>query len=630
MIKYGKEQIKTLEDIKAIRLRAGMYIGSVGPEGVRHITLEIISNVIDEYLNGYCTICNISLNDNGSITIEDNGRGVPTGKRENGSETLEVVFTKLHTGAKFDSTGQNGYNTSGGMNGVGAKATNALSEYFIVEVKRENKLYKMTFEKGHRKSYEITPLVSTETGTKITFKPDAEIFKEGTDIDYDSLKKQITELSFLSQGLVFKLNNKGKEEEITSANGLLDYLDYLNKGKTITNKFFCETKEDRLGVKLALVYNEGYSETYKLYTNSIPNSAGTHLTGFRAALTGAVNEYAREKKILKEKDENLSGDDLKEGLVLALSLVMPDPVFSGQTKDTLTSSEGRGVVQRLVSKEIRVWLDTNPNDAKAIINKALLSKKARAAAKKARETTRKKTGGFSSVLPGKLADCSSKKAEECEIFITEGDSAGGTAKSARNRKTQAILPVRGKILNVAKADLSKALANEEIKSMITAFGLTLDKNKITVDESKLRYHKIVILSDADVDGAHIQTLFFTFIWTFAPDLFHKGYIYAAVPPLYKVTIGKESFYLKDDAALEEYKSTHMGRNYSVQRFKGLGEMDADELRETVMNPEKRTLKQITIENVIQAGNTVRNLMSGSPAIRKSFIEANANRANIDI
>lgn len=631
--KYGKEQIQTLEGIEAIRLRPGMYIGSVGPEGVRHITLEIISNTVDEYLNGYCTRCDVTLNADGSISIEDNGRGIPTGKRDDGTETLEAVFTKLHTGAKFDSTGKNGYNTSGGMHGVGAKATNALSEYFIVEVKREGKLYKMVFNRGKRVSYDTMPIPASETsqtGTKITFKPDTEIFKEGIGIDYADLKKQIVELSFLSEGLVFNLTNNGKKEEITSTNGLLDYIDFLNKGKVITNKFFCETKEDRLGVKVALLYNDSFSETYKLYTNSIPNSSGTHLTGFRAALTGAVNEYARDKKLLKDKEENLSGDDLKEGLVLALSLVMPDPIFSGQTKDTLTSSEGRGIVQRLVSKEIRVWLEANPADAKSIINKALLSRRARDAARKARETTRKKAGILGSVLPGKLADCSSKKPEECEIYIVEGDSAAGTAKTARDRRTQAILAVRGKILNTERVDATKALTNEEIKSMIKAFGLQEEKGRIIVDEGKLRYHKIVILSDADVDGAHIQTLFFTFLWKFAPELITKGYVYAAVPPLYKVVVGKETVYLKDDVELENFQNNHKGKKFPVQRFKGLGEMNSEELSHTVMTGKDRTLKQITVPDINAANNTIRNLMGKTVAPRKSFIENNAYKANIDI
>ena len=636
--KYGKEQIKTLEGIEAIRLRPGMYIGSTGPQGLAHIALEIISNVIDEYLNGHCTMCQTILNKDNSITISDNGRGVPTGEREDGMETLEAVFTKLHTGAKFDSSGKSGYNTSGGMHGVGAKATNALSEYFVVTVKREGKVHVMKFEKGVRKSYDIKKLPAEEkdvTGTSITFKPDIQIFKEGIETDYDLLRKQIKELSFLSPGMEFHLSKEVdggllKGELIKSENGIIDYIDYLNKGKAITSKFYCESTEDRIGVKVALVYNESYTDTYKLYTNSIPNSAGTHLTGFRTALTSAINEYARDKKILKEKDENIGGDDLKEGLVLVLSLIMPDPQFSGQTKENLTSPEGRGIVQRLVSKEIKIWLDANPNDAKAIINKALLSKKARDAAKRARETTRKKAGAISSVLPGKLADCSSKNADECEIFLVEGDSAAGTAKTARDRSNQAILPLRGKILNVEKSDFSKIIQNKEIKAMITAFGLQESKGKIEVDESKLRYKKIIILNDADVDGAHIATLFFTFIWTFAPELILKGYVYMAMPPLYKVVVGKESFYLQNDSELEEYKSKNKNKKYTVQRFKGLGEMDADQLAETVMEPDKRVLKQITVNDVSATNRVITDLMGQSVTPRKLFIEKNAHRANISV
>lgn len=566
---YGVKDIKTLEGIEAIRLRAGMYIGSVGPAGVRHITLEIISNVIDEYLNGYCTKCNIEVTKNDVVTVIDDGRGVPFGKAADGSETLENIFTKLHTGAKFDSSGKTGYNTSGGMNGVGAKATNALSDKFIVTSKRDGKIATMTFEKGERKDFKVEKYAGKDTGTTITFHPDIEIFKEGISLDYEELKRQIQELAYLSPGLTFTLKYKDKAEDvIVSQNGILDYIQDLNKKKnTITSVFYAEASEDRIGVKLAMLYNDSYTDTYKLYTNSIPNTAGTHLTGFRTALTSAINNYARENKLLKEKDSNIVGDELKEGLVLVLSFVMPDPVFSGQTKEKLDSSEGRTMVQKLVSKEIAIWLDSHPNDAKAIINKALLARAAREKAKKAKETVRKADVKKRAVMPGTLADASSRNRASCEVFIVEGKSAAGSTKEARDRATQAVFPVRGKILNVLKADLAKALKNAEIDGMITAFGLEIKDGKVIVNKDKLRYGKIVITADADVDGSHIRALFLTFIWKFAPQLIEDGYIYAAVPPLYKVTQGTKITYLKDDAALEEFRKTAK-KSFELGRMKG--------------------------------------------------------------
>lgn len=500
---YGVEQIKTLEGIEAIRLRPGMYIGSTGPDGVRHITLEIISNAVDEYLNGYCSEAYIKVAADDTVTIRDNGRGVPFGKAEDGSETLENIFTKLHTGAKFDSSGKTGYNTSGGMNGVGAKATNALSDHFTVYSYRDGKMAKMEFEKGVRTSFLTFPYVEAHTGTDIVFHPDREIFKEGITLDYEALRKQIKELAYLSPGMKFIFTYKDKPEEIiTSENGIKDYIQDLNKATALTSMFYAENTEDRIGVKVAMLYNDNYSDSFRLYTNSIPNSGGTHLTGFRTALTITMNNYARSKGLLKEKDANLTGDELKEGLVLVLSFIMPDPVFSGQTKDVLSSSEARTAVQRLVSRELEVWLNANPQDAKTIVEKALLARAAREKAKKAKDTVRNIESKKQKALKfdSKLADCYSKDRSKCEIYITEGDSASGNLKTARNNEFQAVMPVRGKIINTQKATLDKIQKNAEIMTMIEAFGLTIDTKtmRITYKPEDLRYGKIIIMSDADV------------------------------------------------------------------------------------------------------------------------------------
>ena len=632
MSDYGVKDIKTLEGIEAIRLRPGMYIGSVGPEGVRHITLEIISNAVDEYLNGHCTECHVSVDKDDNIEVMDNGRGVPFGKAEDGSETLVNVYTKLHTGAKFDSDGKTGYNTSGGMNGVGAKATNALSEQFQVASFRNGRHAVATFKKGELVKYQEEAWSQKEmTGTRIVFRPDPTIFKEGIQLEYAPLKKQLQELAYLSPGMRFILNYKEKDREIiTSQNGIKDYIDDLNASKTkLTSVFYTENMEDRIGVKIAMQYNDTYTDTYRLYTNSIPNSAGTHLTGFRTALTATMNEYAREKKLLKEKDANISGDELKEGLTLVLSFIMPDPVFSGQTKDVLSSSEARTAVQRLVAKEIKVWLDANPKDAKAIIDKALLARAAREKAKKAKETVRKADNKRRVIMPDVLADASSKERHKCEVFIVEGKSAAGSTKEARDRGTQAVFQLRGKPLNVLKCDLHKALQNKEISGMVDAFGLEVNNGKIIVDEAKLRYGKFIITADADVDGSHIRVLFLTFIWKFCPELLEKGYIYAAVPPLYKATYGTNIKYLVNDAALTEFRAG-MKKSFDLGRMKGLGEMDPEEMAETVMNPNTRILKQITMEDAAAVASVFMNLMGESVTPRKKFIEDNADKANVDV
>ena len=492
---YTADQIETLDIMTHVRKRCGMYIGSNTQDGRHHITLEVISNGIDEYLNGYGNKMSVKLDDEGFITITDNGRGIPIGKHSSGKPVLQAVFDTANTGGKFNNSGEAGYNTSGGMNGIGAKATNATSERFEATTIRDGKREWVAFEKGKLVDYKIEQFPSTETGTIVKFKPDAEVFTDGIDLDYNRLKRQIQELSFLCSGLEFTLESGKNKEVFKYDNGIIDYVKHLGQGKTaLTDIFYCSSMEGRVGVEIGLQYNNTYSDSFKLYTNNIPNSSGTHLTGLRTALTRAMNEFARDKKLLKEKEDNLTGDDLKEGLTFVLSLKMPDPVFSGQTKDVLNSPEGRGIVERLMAKEIRVWLEANVQSGKAIVEKALLTRRAREAAKKAREATRKKAvGGFGAVLPGKLADCQSKNVEECEIYLVEGDSAAGTAKNARCRKTQAILPLRGKVLNVLKYDLAKAMGNAEIKSMITAFGLQVSGNQITVDEDKLRYKDMYIV-----------------------------------------------------------------------------------------------------------------------------------------
>ena len=631
-VNYGAEQIKTLEGIEAIRLRPGMYIGSIGADGVHHITLEIISNVVDEYLNGHCTKCIIRVEKDDTIEIKDNGRGVPFGKAKDGSETLVNIYTKLHTGAKFDSDGNTGYNTSGGMNGIGAKATNALSETFSVSSVRDGKRAYASFKQGKLVKYTEEKWEKDEHGTSIQFKPDIEIFKEGIKIDYNKIRSQLKELAYLSPGLVFEFTyNDNETEIITSQNGILDYIKDLNKNKNkLTSVFYSETLDNKVGVKLAMLYNDSYTDTYKLYTNSIPNSGGTHLTGFRTALTQSINEYARNNKLLKEKDSNILGDELKEGLSLVLSFIMPDPVFSGQTKDVLSSSEGRTIVQRLVSTEITNWLNNNPTDAKTIIDKALLARKARESARKAKEAARNVEAKKNKALKfdSKLADCYSKDRLACEIYITEGDSASGNLKTARNNEFQAVMPVRGKILNTQRATLEKIQKNAEIMTMIEAFGLSIDTKtmKVTYKPEDLRYGKIIIMSDADVDGRHIKNLFYTFIWNFCPELIQDGYVYAGVPPLYKVTIGKEYKYIKDDAALEEFRKQHVGRKYIVNRLKGLGEMSDEETEETLTDPNNRTIHQITVDDVKEATKLFDDLMGQAITPRKEFIKKYSKEA----
>ena len=628
---YSAKTIKTLEGMEHIRHRAGMYIGSVGENGLHHILLEIISNSVDEFLNGSGNHITVKLFEDGSVMVQDNARGIPHGKMPNGNPVLREIFGTLNTGGKYDNEGNSGYNTSGGMNGVGAKATNALSERFFASSSREGYCETVEFSRGKFIAFDRKPIKADmhQQGTTVIFKPDATIF-ETVEYNVTRLRNTIKEMSYLCSGLTFDLIIKDKTETYFSQNGLLDYILDLNKGKKslLSAPFYTNISEGTNGVEVALLYNESYSDTVKLYSNNIPNTGGTHLTGFRTAFTRAINDYAKDKKMLKDGDDNFTGDDLKEGQLLIVNLKMVAPIYQGQNKEVLTSSEGRTITERLVAKEIRLWLEANPADAKAIITKAELTRKAREAARKAREATRKKaTAVLSSVLPGKLADCSSKVVEDCEIYLVEGDSAGGSAKQARDRATQAILPLRGKVLNTLKNDKKAMDANKEIQDMITAFGCGIGES---FDISKRRYDKIVIMTDGDVDGAHIRTLLLTFLFKHLRPLVEAGHVYAAMPPLYKVTKGKDSVYLLDDSELADYKKQYPNAQLTVSRFKGLGEMDAEQLAETTMDRTKRRLKQITIDDAAKAALVFEKLMGNSVAPRREFIEQNAYRANLDI
>lgn len=621
---YGVQDIKTLEGIEAIRMRPSMYIGGVGPDGVKQITLEIISNAIDEYLNGYCTHCNIIINKDNSVYIADDGRGVPFGKAADGSETLENIFTKLHTGGKFDNAGQAGYNTSGGMNGVGAKATNALSEWFWVSSTRDGKTALMEFQKGKKKSFNLTTADKAEHGTIIRFLPDKTIFKESIELDYNELHNQLQELAYLSPGLIFTFKYKDNPiETITSQRGILDYIDDLNKKKkVITSTFYAETLDGKVGVKLALNYNESYNDTYKLYTNSIPNSGGAHLTGFRTALTQSINQYARDNKLLKEKDANITGEELKEGLTLVLSFIMPEPMFSGQTKDVLTSSEARTIVQRLVSQELDTWLTANPKDARIIIGKALEARKAREAAKKAKEAVRQpKEKGLKAKLQlsNKFIDCISKKPEERNLLLVEGLSAGSAAVEARNTKTDCIYMLRGKTISPLKTEVSKILANQEMSDIIKVIGAGFDK---TFDVSKMNFNKIVITSDQDSDGFSIELLLITFFYTYMRPLIEQGKLYRAVTPLYILRKGKEEKYFYTEEEMADWKKTGAS-GWDTLRAKGLGELNATDLKKVCFENER--FKRITISDAKKTNDLLNTLMGPSADLRKRYIYENATR-----
>ncbi|MCR4841277.1 MAG: DNA topoisomerase (ATP-hydrolyzing) subunit B [Lachnospiraceae bacterium] len=633
---YGAEQIQILEGLDPVRKRPGMYIGTTSARGLHHLVYEIVDNAVDEALAGYCTEINVTINNDGSITVEDNGRGIPVDKnKEKGISSVEVVFTILHAGGKF---GGGGYKVSGGLHGVGASVVNALSTWLQVEVRHDGHKYYQKYNRGVAEKPLEQVGTATTTGTTVTFLPDPEIFTETTVFDYDTLKTRLREMAFLTKGLRICLHDRreGKERDhnFHYEGGIIEYVKYLNKANTALypEVFYCEGTVGDVEVEVALQHNDGYSEMVNGFVNNIITpEGGTHIVGFRNALTKTFNNYAKKNKLIKENEENLSGEDIREGLTAIVSIKIPEPQFEGQTKQKLGNSEARGAVDSIVSEKLTYFLEQNPVIGKVIVEKSLLAQRAREAARKAKELTRRKSALEGMSLPGKLADCSDKDPEKCEIFIVEGDSAGGSAKTARSRATQAILPLRGKILNVEKARLDHALSNAEIQAMITAFGTGIHDD---FDISKLRYHKIIIMTDADVDGAHIATLLLTFMYRFMPDLIKQGYVYLATPPLYKIEKNKKVWYAYNDDELNKIM-TEIGRDSSnkVQRYKGLGEMDAEQLWETTMDPEKRILKRVNMDNdaLSELDVTFRILMGDEVDPRREFIEANAKYAeNIDI
>ena len=632
---YGAEEIQILEGLEAVRKRPGMYIGSTSERGLHHLVYEIVDNSVDEALAGFCTEIQVFINEDNSITVIDNGRGIPIGIHpKKGIPAVEVVFTILHAGGKF---GGGGYKVSGGLHGVGASVVNALSTWLEVEISKDGKLYKQRYERG-KVMYPLKEIgTSTSNGTKVTFMPDDTIF-ETTVFDYDTLRARLRETAFLTKGLKVILTDKrpGKEKERSFhyEGGIKEFVEYINRHKeAIYDKvIYCEGVKDGVAVEVAMQHNNSYNETtYSFVNNVITPEGGTHMTGFRNAITKTFNDYARTNNLLKEKEENLSGDDLREGLSAIISIKIGEPQFEGQTKQKLGNSEARGAVDSVVSEQLTIFLEQNPAIAKIIINKAVMAQRARMAARKARDVARKSNLSDSMALPGKLADCSSKNAEECEIYIVEGDSAGGSAKTARNRATQAILPLRGKILNVEKARLDKILVNEEIKAMITAFGTGIHDN---FDIEKLRYGKIIIMTDADVDGAHIATLLLTFFYRFMPELIKQGHVYLAQPPLYKLEKNKKTWYAYSDEELDGIlREVGRDQNNKIQRYKGLGEMDADQLWETTMDPAKRILHQVNIdpETESEVDLTFNTLMGDKVEPRREFIEENAQYVtNLDV
>ena len=632
---YGADQIQILEGLEAVRKRPGMYIGSTSLKGLHHLVYEIVDNSVDEALAGECSHIEVFINEDNSITVVDDGRGIPVGiNKKSGLPAVQVVFTVLHAGGKF---GGGGYKVSGGLHGVGASVVNALPEWLEVLVETDGKAYKQRYERG-KVVTELKEIGTTERhGTTVTFLPDKEIFEE-TVFDYGTIKHRLREMAFLTKGIRISLTDRREEGKKTDSfhyeGGIMEYVSYLNKNQTVLYDkiIYCEGKKGTVQVEVALQHNDGYNEGCYSFVNNINTpEGGTHLTGFRNALTKTFNEYAKLMKLVKDSDPALTGEDIREGMTAIVSIKIPEPQFEGQTKQKLGNSEARGAVETIASEQIMIFLEQNPAVGKMIVEKALLAQRARDAARKARDLTRRKTALEYMNLPGKLADCSDKNPDNCEIYLVEGDSAGGSAKDARDRATQAILPLRGKILNVEKSRLDKILENKEIQSMITAFGTGIHDD---FDISKLRYKKIIIMTDADIDGAHIDTLMLTFIYRFMPELIRKGHVYLAQPPLYKVEKGNKIWYAYNDKELENIMS-EIGRdsNNKIQRYKGLGEMDAEQLWETTMDPERRVLLKVMMdeENASEIDLTFNTLMGDKVEPRREFIEQNAKYVrNLDI
>jgi len=635
---YSAEQIQILEGLEAVRKRPGMYIGTTSSRGLHHLVYEIVDNSVDESLAGFCTTIQVEINEDNSITVIDDGRGMPVDIHPKaGVPAVEVIFTVLHAGGKF---GGGAYKVSGGLHGVGASVVNALSEWLEVKIYQGGKIYHQRYERGHVvKPLEVIGTCrKSEHGSTVTFKPDALIFQETQEYEFETLKTRLRETAFLTKNLKIVLRDKRGEqlEERTFhyEGGIKEFVTYLNKSKTALYPeiIYCEGTVNGIYVEVALQHNDAFNEsTYSYVNNIVTPEGGMHLTGFRNALTKTFNDYARKNKLLRDSEQNLSGDDIREGMTAIVSIKIGEPQFEGQTKQKLGNSEAKTAVDAIVSEQLTYFLEQNPSVAKLICEKAILAQRAREAARKARDIARRKTALDSTALPGKLADCSDKNPANCEIFIVEGDSAGGSAKSARSRTTQAILPLRGKILNVEKARLDKIYANAEIKAMITAFGTGIHDD---FDISKLRYHKIILMTDADVDGAHISTLLLTFLYRFMPELIRQGYVYMAQPPLYKVEKNKKVWYAYSDEELNKILS-EIGRdqNNKIQRYKGLGEMDAEQLWETTMDPEKRILKKVMIdtESESELDLTFNTLMGDKVEPRREFILTNAKYVqNLDL
>jgi len=632
---YGADQIQILEGLEAVRKRPGMYIGSTSIRGLHHLVYEIVDNSVDEALAGYCNEIRVFIQKDDSIKVIDNGRGIPIGiNHKAGLPAVEVVFTILHAGGKF---GGGGYKVSGGLHGVGASVVNALSEWLEVTIHQDGKMYRQRYERG-KVMYPLKEIGKTDhTGTEVVFLPDKEIFEE-TVFDFDTLRQRLREMAFLTKGIKIVLTDERLEEtkvrEFHYEGGIKEYVSYLNRNKDPLYEqiIYCEGQREDIVVEVAMQHNDSYQEgTYSFVNNITTPEGGTHLMGFRNALTKTFNDYAKKNKILKENEANLMGEDIREGLSAIISIKISEPQFEGQTKQKLGNSEARGAVESVVTEQLTYFLEQNPSVARIICDKAVLAQRARDAARKARDLTRRKTALEGTSLPGKLADCSDKDPKNCEIYIVEGDSAGGSAKTARNRATQAILPLRGKILNVEKSRLDKILVNNEIKAMITAFGTGIGED---FNIEKLRYDKIVIMTDADVDGAHIATLMLTFLYRFMPDLIRKGHVYLAQPPLYKIDRNKKVYYAYDDIELGKILA-EIGRdgNNKIQRYKGLGEMDADQLWETTMDPEKRILLRVTIDEESESEIDIvfNTLMGDKVEPRREFIEENAKYVkNLDI